>query len=123
TWLERLVSVLEPIGTVWINTVRMTIIPLGCSLLITGVASRDRLRGMGRRGGSALAFFIAVLSLVALYTALLAPLMLSGLTIDAAASESLRATATSDSQQVAATVRGMGGLAQRIIELVPGNPI
>jgi len=121
--LERLVSVLEPIGTVWINAVRMTIIPLVCSLLIAAVASSDSLRGMGRLGGSALAFFIAVLSLVALYTALLAPLMLSGLTIDAAASESLRATATTDSPRVAETVHGMGGLAQRIIELVPGNPI
>ncbi len=122
-WLERLVSMLEPIGTVWINAVRMTIIPLVCSLLIAAVASSDSLRGMGRLGGTAIGFFVVVLSLVAVYTALLAPIMLSGLSIDAESSDLLRATATSGSQQVTATVRGMGGLAQRIVELVPPNPI
>jgi Na+/H+-dicarboxylate symporter len=43
--------------------------------------------------------------------------------IDPQASAALRATAASGSQQVEATVRGMGGLAQRIAELVPANPI
>jgi Na+/H+-dicarboxylate symporter len=43
--------------------------------------------------------------------------------IDPQASAALRATAASGSQQVVATVRGMGGLAQRIVELVPANPI
>ena len=122
-WLERLVAILEPIGTVWINAVRMTIIPLVVSLLIAAVASSDSLRGMGRLGGAAIFLFVAILSLVALYAALLGPLLLSGLTIDAQSSEALRATATSGSQQVIATVRGMGGLAHRIVELVPANPI
>jgi proton glutamate symport protein len=123
SWLERVVAILEPIGTVWINAVRMTIIPLVCSLLIAAVASSDSLRGMGRLGGSAIVFFVVILSAVAVYTALLAPVLLSGLNIDPEASELLRATATSGSQQVSATVRGMGGLSQRIIELVPPNPI
>jgi len=123
TWLERLVSILEPIGTVWINAVRMTIIPLVVSLLIAAVASSDSLRGMGRLGGTALVFFIVVISAVAIYAAILGPLLLAGLTIDAQASDALRATATSGSQQVIATVRGMGGLAQRLVELVPPNPI
>ncbi|MEK7403284.1 MAG: dicarboxylate/amino acid:cation symporter, partial [Gemmatimonadota bacterium] len=122
-WLERLVAFLEPIGTVWINAVRMTIIPLVVSLLIAAVASSDSLRGMGRLGGTAIVFFVVVVSVVAVYAALLSPLLLSGLTIDAQSSDALRGTATTGSQQVIATVRGMGGLAQRIIELVPPNPI
>ncbi len=122
-WLERLVAFLEPIGTVWINAVRMTIIPLVVSLLIAAVASSDSLRGMGRLGGTAIVFFVVVVSVVAVYAALLSPLLLSGLTIDAQSSDALRATASTGSQQVIATVRGMGGLAQRIIELVPPNPI
>ena len=122
-WLERLISILEPIGTVWINAVRMTIIPLVVSLLIAAVASSDSLRGMGRLGGAALVFFIAVVSLVAVYAAILGPILLSGLDINPQSSDALRATATSGSQQVISTVRGMGGLAQRLIELVPDNPI
>ncbi|HEX7937598.1 MAG TPA: cation:dicarboxylase symporter family transporter, partial [Gemmatimonadaceae bacterium] len=122
-WLERLVSIAEPIGTVWINAVRMTIIPLVVSLLIAAVASSDSLRGMGRQGGAAIVFFLAGVSAVAVYAALLGPLLLSRLHIDAQASDALRATASSGSQQVLATVKGMGGLGQRITELVPGNPI
>jgi Na+/H+-dicarboxylate symporter len=123
SWLEPLLGVLEPIGTLWINAVRMTIIPLVVSLLIVAVASSGSLRSMGRLGGSALTFFVATLGAVALYTALFAPSLLSGLMIDPQASAALRATAASGSQQVVATVRGMGGLAQRIVELVPANPI
>ncbi len=121
--LEGLLAILEPIGTVWINAVRMTIIPLVVSLLIVAVASSGSLRSMGRLGGTALTFFVVVLSAVALFTALLGPPLLSYLSIDAQASADLRATASSGSQQVAATVRGMGGLAQRFVELIPANPI
>jgi proton glutamate symport protein len=123
SWLEKMVSILEPIGTVWINAVRMTIIPLVCSLLIAAIASSDSLRGMSRLGGTAMVFFVAVLSSVAVFVALVGPVLMSGLTIDPESSDALRATATSGSQQVQATVRGMGGLAQRIVELVPANPI
>ena len=123
SWLEPLLGVLEPIGTLWINAVRMTIIPLVVSLLIVAVASSGSLRSMGRLGGSALTFFVATLGAVALYTALFAPPLLSGLVIDPQASAALRATAAAGSQQIGATVRGMGGLAQRIVELVPANPI
>jgi proton glutamate symport protein len=120
--VEPLLRVLEPIGTLWINAVRMTIIPLVTAMLVAAVASSDSLRSLGRLGGSAVVFFIATISAVAVYTALLAPPLLSGLSIDPAAAAALRETATSGSQQVAATVRGMGGITQRIIELIPPNP-
>jgi proton glutamate symport protein len=120
--VEPLLRVLEPIGTLWINAVRMTIIPLVTAMLIAAVASSDSLRSLGRLGGSAAVFFVAMISAVAVYAALLAPPLLSGLQIDPAAAAALRETATSGSQQVAATVRGMGGITQRIVELIPPNP-
>lgn len=121
--LERLVRILEPIGTLWVNAVRMTIVPLVFSMLLVAVASSDNLRAMGRLGGTALGFFLIILVVIAVYTALLAPPMLSGLVIDTEASAALRSSAASSSQQVAATVRGMGGFAQRFVELVPANPV
>jgi proton glutamate symport protein len=93
------------------------------SMLIAAVASSDSLRSMGRLGGTAITFFLITLLIIAVYTIVLAPLLLSGLVIDPTAAASLRATAESNSQQVAATVRGMGGFAQRFVELVPANPI
>src|SRR5688572_5792762 len=69
--LERIVSILEPIGTLWINAVRMTIIPLVVSMLIAAVASSDSLRSLGRLGGAAVVFFVLMIAAVALYAALL----------------------------------------------------
>jgi proton glutamate symport protein len=120
--LPTLIAVLDPIGTIWINAVRMTIIPLVISLLISAVASSDSLASLGRLGGTAITFFIVMMSAVAVCTAIIVPPLLSGLVIDPAAAATLRETATSGSQQVAATMRGMGGISQRIIELIPPNP-
>ena len=121
--LDRIIAVLEPIGTLWVNAVRMTIVPLVVSMLVVAVASSDSLRSMGRLGGSALLFFLTTLAVIGLLTALFAPALLAGLTIDPQAAAALRATASSNSRQVAATVQGMGGIAQRLVELVPPNPI
>lgn len=120
--LERILDVLEPIGTIWINAVRMTIVPLVISMIIVAVASSDSLRSMGRLGGAALTFFVVTISIIAVYTVILAPPLMSGLEIDPAAATMLRETAASSSQQVAGTVRSMGGFSQRLIELVPPNP-
>ena len=120
--LERILDVLEPIGTIWVNAVRMTIVPLVVSMIIVAVASSDSLRSMGRLGGLALLFFLFVIGSVAVYTVLLAPPLMAGLDIDPAAATMLRETAASSSQQVAGTVRSMGGFSQRLIEMVPSNP-
>ncbi len=122
TAVDRMIRVLEPIGTMWINAVRMTIIPLVISMLIVAVASSDSLRSMGRLGGAALMFFLVSMIGIAVFTALLAPLLLGGLSIDPAAAAALRESAASNSQRVTETVRGMGGFAQRLVELVPPNP-
>jgi proton glutamate symport protein len=120
--LEPAIRFLEPIGTIWINAVRMTIMPLVVSMLIVAVASSDSLRSMGRLGGIALLFFVATIGVIAVYAGLLAPVLMSGLDIDPESAEKLRATATAGSQQVATTVRTMGGFTQRLIELIPPNP-
>lgn len=122
SWLEPIVRILEPVGTMWINAVRMTIIPLVISMIIVAIASSDSLRSTGRLGGSALLFFFLAQAGIALLTALSAPLLLSGLRIDPQAAASLRETASSSSQRVSETVRGMGGMADRLVELIPTNP-
>src|SRR5258705_10881625 len=59
--LERLVAILEPIGTLWVNAVRMTIVPLVVSMLVVAVASSDRPRPMGPLRRAALLFFLGPL--------------------------------------------------------------
>jgi Na+/H+-dicarboxylate symporter len=62
------VSVVEPIGALWVNAIRMTVIPLVVSLLVTGVASTSA-RSAGSIGGRALAFFVVLVAGSALLAA------------------------------------------------------
>ena len=123
SWLEQLVGVLQPIGTLWINAVRMTIVPLVVSMLIAAVASAESARSIGRLGGALFAYFIVMMVIIGVYTALLAPPLLAGLLIDPASAEALRATAASRSQEVTAAVGGLGGIGDRVAELIPYNPM
>ena len=51
-WVDGVVSVADPIGTAWLNGLRMTIVPLVTALLITGIAATAQ---AARAGGLALA--------------------------------------------------------------------
>lgn len=59
--LVRGADALVPIGTLWINAIRMTVIPLVFSLLVTGVAGAADMRGIGRLGVRSLLTFLALL--------------------------------------------------------------
>jgi Na+/H+-dicarboxylate symporter len=59
--LLRAADAIVPIGTVWINAIRMTVIPLVVSLLITGVAGAADLRTIGKLGGRSLVTFFLLL--------------------------------------------------------------
>src|SRR5579859_5330132 len=58
-------NALTPIGTLWVNAIRMTVIPLVVSLLITGVASVADIRSIGRLGSRTIAAFLILLAIVA----------------------------------------------------------
>ncbi|HMC54740.1 MAG TPA: dicarboxylate/amino acid:cation symporter [Gemmatimonadaceae bacterium] len=122
-YLEQVIDILEPVGAIWVNAVRMTVVPLVVSLLIVAVASSDTLRSMGRLGGAALLYFLGLLIVVGILTFLVAPPLFAGLSIDPDAAESLRRTAATSAQQVTTTVRGMGGFSQRLVEMMPANPV
>ena len=59
--LTRAADAVTPIGTLWVNAIRMTVIPLVVSLLITGVSSAADLRTVGRIGARTLLVFGAML--------------------------------------------------------------
>ncbi len=63
--LVRGADFIAPIGTLWVNAIRMTVIPLVVSLLITGVASASDVRSIGRLGGRTIFVFLMLLATVA----------------------------------------------------------
>jgi proton glutamate symport protein len=121
--LIRAVAWLEPIGTLWVNAIRMTIVPLVVSLLVVGVASGDSLRIVGRLGGSALLLFLGILIAAGLFSIAVSRALLAPVEIDPAAAAALRASAASAAGDVAESVRRLPTVGQRIAELVPANPI
>ncbi len=114
---------LEPVGSLWVNAIRMTIVPLVVALLVVGVASGDSLRTVGRLGGWALFLFLGILIAAGLFSLAVSPALLAPLEIDPAAAAMLRERAAGSASNVAASVRQLPSLSQRIAELVPGNPI
>lgn len=114
-WLLTGVSWVEPIGTLWVNGIRMTVIPLVVSLLVTGLASTSAGRA-ARIGGRTLAVFVALVTFSALVAAILAPPLLSLASFDANAFAALRETTS-------ATQMELPPFRDWIVGLLPSNPV
>ena len=69
----RLAAVVSPLGTLWLNALRMTVVPLVVSLVIVGVADASSAAAAGRPTTVALGLFIALLTAVSAATAVVAP--------------------------------------------------
>jgi proton glutamate symport protein len=90
--LQRVSTIVEPIGTLWVNAIRMTVMPLLISLLISVVGSSADAGSATRLSGSSIVLFVAMIVLSMLFALLTAPLALLPLQLDASATESLRAS-------------------------------
>jgi Na+/H+-dicarboxylate symporter len=112
---------ITPIGTVWINAIRMTIIPLVVSLVITGVAGAADLRAIGRIGGRSLLTFVLLLIGTALIIMPLAVLAFSFLP-GAGARPALPAGAVEAAGELAASGKPPD-FGSWLVSLIPTNPI
>src|SRR3954464_6302879 len=115
---------LAPVGTLWVNAIRMTVIPLVVSLLITGVASATDVGAIGRIGGRTLLLFGLLLAAVAaivipLSSALFALLPLPSTT---AAKPVLPAGAVEAGNQLSASGQ-TPSFSAWLTSLIPSNPI
>jgi Na+/H+-dicarboxylate symporter len=112
------VAAIEPVGTVWVNAIRMTIIPLVVSLLIATIAEEKDARAVGRLGGRAVVLYAVILSTVSFLTFLAAPPLFSLLRIDAASAASLRGASSA-----AGAVPALPSFTSWLVGLVPPNPV
>src|SRR4051812_1669862 len=86
----RLLHIIAPIGTLWINTVRMTVVPLVIALLFTSIVGTERTSVIGREAVVALATFVAILALSAIIAWLLAPHLIDDMRVTPETSAALR---------------------------------
>ena len=115
-----LIAIAEPVGSLWINALRMTLIPLVVSLLISVIASVPDARSTGRLGLRAFLVFVALLVVAGLVSVVLAPSLVALLPITA---ETMAALQTGDAAAATANAARMPTVAQTIVDIVPANPI
>lgn len=92
---RALASAVDPVGTLWVNALRMTVIPLVVALLVTTLASGDGIAMFSRLGRRALLVFVVMLVGMAAFGLVAAPPIYALMHVDPAAAAALRASAES----------------------------
>ncbi|MFM8820263.1 MAG: dicarboxylate/amino acid:cation symporter [Phenylobacterium sp.] len=113
------VSAAAAIGGVWLDALRMTIIPLVFALLVTGMARVAETAGRGGLAGRALTVFAVLLLVATSLTALVVPALLSVWSAPAEAASALRASAAGGAAQIPQTPP----LAEWLSAFIPANPV
>lgn len=112
---------LTPIGTIWVNAIRMTVIPLVVSLVITGVAGATDLKSIGRLGTRTVLTFILMGAGCA---AVMMPLFVVAYSLIPAlgARPPLPVGAAEAASQMAASDEAVG-FVPWLVSLIPTNPV
>ncbi|MCA6307042.1 MAG: cation:dicarboxylase symporter family transporter [Phenylobacterium sp.] len=113
-----LVAAAAAVGGVWLDALRMTIIPLVFALLVTGMARAADAVGRGGLAGRALLAFGGLLLLAATLTAGLTPALLAAWPAPGEAAAALRAAATGDAGNIPQTPP----LSEWLGAFIPANP-
>jgi Na+/H+-dicarboxylate symporter len=113
------VAVAEPVGGLWLDALRMTIIPLIVSLLITGIAAGAEAARSSKLAGRAIVLFLVVLWSSALIAALLTPALLGLFPMPGESAAALK-TALSSSTEKVGEIPTIG---QFVRSIIPTNPI
>ncbi len=119
-WARALPSVVEPVGTLFINAIRMTVIPLVCAGLVVGVSATRDARAIGRVGVRALVVFVIGIALAAVFSAAIGYPLFASLTIDPGVAASLRASAKSST--LGAGAASVPTFVEWLVGLIPANP-
>lgn len=115
---RAVVVVVEPVGTLFVNAIRMTVIPLVFSSLVVGIATSAGGRAVARIGTRGIIVFVLLLIASGTVGALLAPPMLAHVAADPAL---LASGGTPGSRALA--VHAIQTPAEWIVSLVPPNVV
>lgn len=118
-WLEDATETFESVGALWLNALRMTVIPLVFSLLVTGVASVADAAATGRLAVRALLVFAVMLATATTYACFATPGLLALWPIDPAAAQALIAGAGAAPVEPAMPP----SLGEWLAALAPSNPV
>jgi Na+/H+-dicarboxylate symporter len=106
------------VGTLWLNALRMTVIPLILSMLITGIASAAETAATGRIATHAVLLFLGLLTAAAILAAVFTPIILTWWPVDAQAAAAFRAGVSHN----AAAIPQIPAMREWIVNIIPSNP-
>ena len=92
--VRQAITVVESVGGLWLNALRMTVVPLIFAVLVTGIAGVADAAATGRLAGKALAWFAGLMTLGAVFALVFAQGVYALWPVTGAAAAALRAGAT-----------------------------
>lgn len=116
-------GMIEALGQVWLNALRMTVIPLVFSLLVTGIVSIADAAATGRMAGRALMVFAILLVGATVYAILAGLGLLQIWPIDPQAGAALLAGVPADAAQTVGVAAQTDGFQAFLASLAPANLI
>jgi Na+/H+-dicarboxylate symporter len=117
--LLSFVAAIQPIGTIFLRAIQMTVVPLVMASLIVGIAGGSDGSGLARLGASALVLFVMLVSVAAGLTAVVAAPLLARLQVDPSAVEALAGGAAASG----VSDTSVPGWSEWLVSVVPSNPI
>jgi proton glutamate symport protein len=115
-WRDPAVRVASTIGGLWLDALKMTVIPLIVALLVTGIVGGADAARQGGVAGRSMAWFAVLLTASAIFGALVMPALIGLFPLPQAAAAALRAgLAGVDLQATAASVPGMADFVRSIV--------
>lgn len=117
------VAIVEPVGTLFVNAIRLTVIPLVLGSLVVGLATAGGGAVVRRIGGRGVVLFVVLLTASGVLAAIVAPPVLARVTFDATSVARVRAATASAGTSAAAGANAIQTPGQWLVALVPTNPV
>lgn len=111
---------LKPLGTIFLNLIKMIVVPIIISTLIVGVAGTGDLKQLGRLGGKTLIYFEVITTIAIVIGLLIANVFKPGVGINM---NELETTDISSYVETTEQVEHSGGFIDTIVGIVPTNII
>ena len=107
-----------PIGTLWVNAIRMVVIPLLMALLVTSIAGQTSGTKVAQLGGKTIGLFMLTIFFSSLFAFVTVPPLLALLTIDPQSSASLLESTGYDAN----AANELPPFSEWFVSLIPDNP-
>jgi Na+/H+-dicarboxylate symporter len=122
TWLQDLLQLIEPIGTVFIRLIMMIVIPLVVASLILGTASLGDIRKLGRLGGKTVLIYLFTTAVAVSIGLLLSNVVRPGSRIDPTTRDTIAASFAEDAAGRMTLAAEKPSVTETLINMIPTNP-